>query len=504
MSGRPPLSAEERDRLHATLDVFRETYPQHQNVPGWALEQIAAQFDRSIRTVQRLDLDRSPSERRELKLTRHMKAVIAASPCLTMAHRDLQHRYPRIGSYSRLWRAVQKLGAGERATLTGRGERDLRNLNIYIGYDVEASNDINTMDHHYLDLYVRPEGSTRIDRPWVTSVHDMRSRLIKHVHHYFGAADATVSVACAAASMLTAVWDGEVVHLGRPQQFRHDNGSDLTAEYMDEFRTKMRTVGVTNVAYNPPQNGIHERWHLTLKNEIAARYPGTTTGPTGHHHVGATQHPFVPRDPNDVLTSAELTERLLRHQLLHNTRWRPDTLDGHTPLEVWRKDSHLIEPVSREEVARAMFRTARKIKIEKKGVRSTEVSDHWYVPTDLHGTTYRYPLPHYSPHRVQLAYTVYDDHFVEVLLDGKPVTRAVRKDLVTLDDRRQNLTSRRTELAAARRTQRDGAEMLQTRLQAERDTGDLDVPLSRGTLRPRKQHVDRDEALAFFSKGTSE
>lgn len=492
MTGRRRIDSATREQV---LQALVEVLDVNDGVlPEFVVTQVVEATGRSRATVfrwasaaRRMVSGQPPRSSERLTLTPHQREVLAASPNLAKAHADLLHRYPDLGSYWRLWRAVQRLTPGERAAIVGGGPAAMERLEIKIKHRVDEVNSLNVIDHYLMDLLIVPEGTKRVERFWVTSLMDEHTRLIKNADMYAGAPNAVRTVAVIASGVMLHTLDGINIG-GLFERLHHDNGRELTGEYKNAFERRLRLFSSANPAYSPGWDGKIEAYHKDVSESFCARFPGMTTGPKRHFDDPLDKQPFVPKKLHQFLTEAEARERFKRWIEDRNRSHRYAELGGRTPLEQWVASPVPLRFPTDEEVLRALLATEVR-RIDHRGVQHKSAL---YRSKALNEKVGRKGLVKYLPN---------DPSHIWVLVDNRHIL-AWHEDVIPAEEDDQLLARRRYERRRASELTQDAADLLNERLRLERAHGQV-LPLS-AVERPRRRKVSNSEELeAFQPEATS-
>lgn len=423
-----------------------------------------------------------PAQRsRRLRLTRHQRRVLAASPDLTKGYEDLLIADPNLGSYWRVWRAVQRLTPGERAVISGNGPVDMDRMEIKVPHRVAEINELNVIDHYLMDFLVVPEGTKRVERFWATCLMDEHSRLIKNADIYPGAPNAVRTVAIIAGGVMRHALDGVEIG-GLFERLHHDNGKELTGEYKDQFERQLKLFSSANPAYSPGWDGKIEAFHKDISRSFCARFPGTTIGPRYHFNDELAKQPFVPRKLGQFPTEAEAREAFFAWVDDRNRNHRYTELDERTPLEEWKASDVPLRFPRDDEVLRALLDTGTR-RVDHRGVQHKGA---FYRSTELNRVVGRRGLVRYLPN---------DPSHIWVFVDNKPIL-AWHEDVVPTEEDDRLLRRRQYERRRANELTREAAELLNERFAQERAQG-RPLPLSAVEL-PRRRKVSSEEEIEAF------
>lgn len=311
-------------------------------------------------------------------------------------------------------------------------------LLVYRHRAVTHRNQIWQTDHAQLKIVVWPRRGKPI-RPWLTSVIDVRTRVL--LGWVLSEQRPTAGTALAALRDAIVCDPAQGGHGGVPQVLECDNGSEFTSDVVHQFAATAGIHVVHSPFKRPHYHGRIERWHLTVTRMLLVHLPGYSGGPRdrhgrlcaairddiawrsaqpaagteeepgGHHPDIDTGDESVP-GPDDIaegdgqaattmLGWTEFVDQYARWVRWYNSSHRHRGLGGIPPLRAWRADPTPISTIAPALVRDLLLGPAEKV-IGKNGIRHDKVD---YVATALSdqvGTT------------VKIRYAPHDTRFIEV------------------------------------------------------------------------------------------
>lgn len=481
---------------------LRSTAGPNGQIPPRAYAAVSSSLGVSVRTLQRwlFEADSTGQEAvtsRERRLrpvgdrprwipTEAQLAIVAASPNIREAHRDLLANDPNVPSYDTLRRSLGRMDSGIAAAITrsGGGAALIANR-VYLTVEVKGRNQRWVMDSQEIPVRVLATGETKPRKFWQTTALDEATRMVMATVITPGRPTSQDVVACIAKGIHGFhAADGTFVG-GLPQEVAWDNAAEFLADQVTSMALSLGFTGTAVTPYAPYEKGKIEVWHKTIQNELYSKLPGASHGP----QTFSGRELWVPGN-RELLDEGLLVAHVMSWVERYNEQRRHQGLRGATPLARWSKDSTPIRRVSTEMLLESMLVEKRKRRISKNGIR---FCNNIYIDAALNSHVGRTVTIRHLPH---------DDSFVEVFLGDTHLCTAIRSEATTPEERMDLLVERREQYEDAKRLMTEAAQARLRRYEKAIDEKDPNLPPLSTTADPRK--ADSDSFLALFGQGVGQ
>jgi putative transposase len=415
-------------------------------------------------------------------LTPAQMAVIAASPNLAEAHRDLAAANPHLPSYATFRRAVLALDAGIAATITRKGgSAALVNKRMYLTVHAPHRNARWVMDSQEIPVRTMSPRHTEARKYWQTTAIDEATRMVMAT---VVTADRPTSddVAACVVSGIRGVHHPDGTFTGGvPDQIVWDNAGEFLADQITGLALRLQFTGTAVTPYAPYEKGKIESWHRTVQNELYAKLPGYTHGPRTF-----SGKPTWEPAPREFITDVLLIARAQLWVEQYNTARPHSSLGGDTPLQRWQADPHPLRLATADALYDGMLKAGTTRKVGKSGVRFRTID---YVAASLNGFVGR---------TIEIRYLPHDDTFIEVFdTTGHHLGTAYNVARISPAQKTELLVARRDQYTHAKALMVEGA-----RLRLERHEDDVltgaAIPgylSSVAPLAPQAENIDDLTAL---------
>jgi hypothetical protein len=404
-----------RNAIHQ-IARFREANPRGQ-VPGWALNKVAASHNIHPETLRRYLRNGLPKQRA------YSRAVANDDMCALVAHVGFSKKAWRIaveegtftGSYATFLRALDRTNEGKAARkgLTN-GQKALDKSSMYGTFPKDERNARWFLDHTEADIFVRPDKGTKIFRPWVTNVRDGASGACLASIAWPSNPTADAVVAAIASAMLgdTYIVDGVEVFLGgTPEALTLDNALEHAAEAVFRYVMAVDVLVDPIIPGHKHQQGSAENLNLAMTQEFLRCSPGHTGG--GVKADGTPR--FLPMRGKEIDPTRLWTFRRFQIEL---DKWRRDHNETdygrQSPVRRWLDLAGEIRPAADEAILAGMLRQAKPAKVKRYGVYFQNLDFTHPALKEHFGAT------------VTLKYLPGHLDFVDVWYEGRRICRAKR------------------------------------------------------------------------------
>ena len=328
--------------------------------------------------------------------------------------------------------------AAKRAAARG-GEDARRSHGLSLRFEAEHRNQVWQADHKQLDVLVLGPGMSRPRSPWVTWCVDDRSRAVMGWAISLQPTAAEVLAALRAAMLPT---DGSAGLEGVPTRLRVDGGLEFAAAAVRDACPALGIECSPARPYSPQEKGKVERLHRTLIDTFLAGLPHFTAGPrAADGRLEASGRPLL---------LGELVYLFARWVRDYNTR-RHTSLDGRSPVEVFRADPTPLRPLAVKD-ARRLLAARRPARVHRDGIHFRRLQFTGPELADLVGEL------------VEIAYTPHDDRSIEVFHRGGWRCTALPQHTLTPAQRAAVLDARKAHARDLRRRQRAAARRARSRI----------------------------------------
>jgi putative transposase len=393
--------------------------------------------------------------------------VVAGSANLAQAHHDLAAADPDTPSYGTVRRAVLRIDAGVAAAIVRAGGREsLIDKRVYLKVGVSHRNQRWIMDSQEIPVRIA-HGSRGLTRKfWQTTAIDDATRMVMGTVISADRPNSDDVAACIAIGIRGHAADDGTFIGGVPDEIVWDNAKEFLSDHVTSAAVRLAFTGTATNPHSPYEKGKIERWHRTIQTELFAKMPGSTQGP----HTFSGQEVWTPT-ATGVLTEPLLVAYSLLWIREYNQTRAHSSLDGQTPLDVWKADPNPVRRAGAEALYDAMFIGDQSRVVGKSGVI---FHNEAFLCTELNA---------HAGRRVQVRYLPHDDSFIEVFLDGEHLGTAYPSEKSTKEQRRSLLVERRGQYEDAKRLMKTGAELRQQRFEDAVANGERPCP--RWTRTPR-------------------
>lgn len=260
-------------------------------------------------------------------------------------------------------------------------------------------------DHTLLPIMVlNSRGSTTPVWPWLTTVIDLKSRVVlayKLTTHTPKTEDSLDALVEAVHGWYT---EDDVFVGGRPEFIRSDRGGDYIAHALALNLINLDIARQFTEPYSSWQNGRVERINGTLDTEFAPGVPGFHPGGEAEYTRRALKTPLK---VESLITVEALDRRI--GDFFGDYNNRPHSrLNGLTPLQAWAEDTQPVVRADEGTIVNAMTR------------RSTRRLQRYGI--EVRGTIYSGPflarLRRENIREVEVRYHDHDPNHIKVLVDG--------------------------------------------------------------------------------------
>lgn len=255
------------------------------------------------------------------------------------------------------------------------------------------------MDHTKLPIQILPERGTKPIFPWLTTVIDLRTRVV--LAWLLTAHDARIedSVSALAEAILGQQTEDGFVG-GKPEFLRTDRGGDFVSEALTRGLLRIDVERQFTEPYSSWQNGRVERLNGTIDRDFAPECVGYFPGGE-EEYTRRVLKVVVPTE--SLMTIEDLDERLGAWFAAYNHRPHR-SLGGRSPLETWFSDLHPIATAEAAVIRRSMMRSTTR-RLNKYGI-------------DFKGKIFHNPalqrLLDSGVRGVEIRYHAHQEHLVEV------------------------------------------------------------------------------------------
>lgn len=327
---------------------------------------------------------------------------------------------------------------------------------------VEHINDEWAMDHTKLPIWVlMPDGT--VDKPWMTTIIDAASRMILATTIGPDTPSTEEDVETVAVAGVGFV-ENDVRIGGQPKALRSDRGGDLVSRAMTIGLISQGTQRVYAEAYHPNQNGLIERWHRTIKEDLVPFVAGrdrTKWTPSDPRKES------VPPSADQLLPLESLQQKAAVWMRYYNFERPHRGLDDKTPFQRWAEDDAQIEPMDEQAIRAAMTQEITRV-VSKGRVkwdkRFYSLGSDRVDPADEDSDRWRARL---EGKKVIVRFLPARYEYVEVYTaDGQYATKAICSHLLDPEDAADQAADRRAATKTLRTSLEDIAEQEKTSKQA--------------------------------------
>lgn len=351
---------------------------------------------------------------------------------LAAAKRKLDANFPEIQamSYATFRRRWMQVDPAIRAGASD-GAKGVLSSQLRLLYEADERNQLWRLDHQELPVWVLPAGSTKPEKPWLTTVIDDRTRRVMSVVMTIGRPTSREVVAAVAdAVRRKRLANGHLVG-GVPAVLQSDNGGELRANHVKQTLTALGITHKRSYPYMSHQNGKVERVQRTMQDSLAKRLLGFSQAPE-FKPLGDIYGLDAP-----LIGEGALVELIVEWVDTYNDRVH-SSLDGLSPNQVWCSQSTPLRFPSEDALADAMLMAARTHKVHTTGVR---FQNQDYTAPELNPLVGREVEVRFMPH---------DPSFIVVFCDGKRICTALPHKDLSDAQRLEIVTATRAQYASAR------------------------------------------------------
>lgn len=293
------------------------------------------------------------------------------------------------------------------------------------------------MDHTKLPIQILPERGSKPVFPWLTTVVDLRTRVVLAwlLTDHDAVIEDNVSV------LAEAIMGQETEHGfvgGKPEFLRTDRGGDFVSEALTRGLLRLDVERQFTEPYSSWQNGRVERLNGTIDRDFA---PGCVGYFPGGEEEYTRRVLKIVVSPEGLMTRDDLDDRLGIWFAEYNNRPHR-SLGGRSPLFVWFSDGQPLIKAEPDVIRRSMMRSKVR-RLNKYGI-------------DFDRKVFHSPrlqrLLDKGVRQVEIRYHAHQKHFVEVFHDGEWICTAT--------ETRKQSVEEKLGTVAGRRKRRDEAALL--------------------------------------------
>ncbi len=301
------------------------------------------------------------------------------------------------------------------------------------------------MDHTKLPIMVLPERGSAPIFPWLTTVIDLRTRVVLAwvlTPHDPGIEQSASALAEAILGQQTE--RGFVG--GKPEFLRTDRGGDFVSEALTRGLLRLDVERQFTEPYSSWQNGRVERLNGTIDRDFAPSCVGYFPGGE-EEYTRRVLKVVVPTA--SLSTLSDLDSRLSDWFTTYNNRAHR-SLGGRTPLDAWFSDAHPLLRAEPDVIRRSMMSSANR-RLNKYGID--------FGRRVFHSPSLR-RLLNEGVQQVEIRYFARQKHLIEVFHEGEWVCTATETSKQSVEQKLGTV--------AARKRQRDEAALYLERANYER------------------------------------
>lgn len=259
-------------------------------------------------------------------------------------------------------------------------------------------------DHTKLPIMVIPERGTKPIWPWLTTLIDLKTRVVLAyllTEHVPNSTDSIDTLIEGVRGWYTA--KGLFVG-GKPQFLRTDRGGDYISEALTKNLMNLEMGRQFTEPYSSWQNGRVEALNGTIDQDFAPSIPGFHPGGEDEYTRRVLKTPI----PVTSLVTLDVLDRRLGGFFGDFNNRPHSSLNGLTPLEAWAADEHRPDVAEKETIVNAM------------SVKETRRLHHYGI--EVRGAIYSHPtlatLRKQHVSHVEVRFHAHDKHHIEVFVDG--------------------------------------------------------------------------------------
>lgn len=295
-------------------------------------------------------------------------------------------------------------------------------------------------DHTKLPIQVIPKRGTKPVFPWLTTLIDLKTRVVlayKLTIHDPTAEDSVDVFVEGVYGWFTP--DGMFVG-GKPHFLRTDRGGDYISKLLSKNLFDLAVGRQFTEPYSSWQNGRTEALNGTIDEDFAPTVPGFHPGGEDEY----TRRVFKTPIPTTSLLSLETLDRRIGDWFGDYNNRVHSKLHGLTPLEAWAADFHVVEKAEHATIVNAM--TPREIRsLQNVGI---ECRKKFYSHPTLGILRKR------NVQQVEVRYHEHDLNRIEVVVDGVHEGTAFRTEVQPDHQRLGTLSIRAAQRRLAERLMR--------------------------------------------------
>ncbi|QWZ07715.1 DDE-type integrase/transposase/recombinase [Nocardioides panacis] len=255
-----------KEAVLATLLRIKDTEDEVSNEDVRRAAKVMGVHERTVRRMVARGYVHKPRDRWEPN-EEFTEMLVRGQGSIARIHETLTERGDDPGCHVRTMQRYAEKHYDQRVLAGARGGYEALRAGLpTLDRHYEHINDEWAMDHTKLQIWcLMPDGT--IEKPWMTTIIDAASRMILActVGPYTPSIEEDVeTIAVAGVGWI----EDEVRVGGQPVVIRSDRGGDLVSRAMTVGLLKEGTRRKYAEAYHPNQNGMIERWHRTIKEEL--------------------------------------------------------------------------------------------------------------------------------------------------------------------------------------------------------------------------------------------